>query len=904
MALELNQLLHNNFMQRFRGRLLLCPMLPPGAGPDRLANDAWRESTGLSESELAELPLDQLVKPIPSEDGECRLSVRVAGNKWTPLDCQVRCYQDWREIILPYRADGSLGPSELAARLGAILRITTELRKHGNDEAIIEEIGRACQQITRSNRTTIFIVNGDGSLSPIFTDDIEYGDTIMAMRVPAGTGLTGHVIQHGRALIENDVLHSPLTLQIPGTPVMDEALLSVPLVSGERVLGALTLTRDASQPFSQVDLEIMSIMASQVTDILAEQELIEKLAASEAKFRSLVENAEVGLFRLDLDGRLLEINPWAHRLLSIPADEVPQLQDIWGSEDAHHRFMQRLREETHVSSFECRSLSRDGRLLELQFSGRLFRDLGTIEGVMHDLTRQKRHEQESRDRLGFLENFISQSPQALLVVKPDGSLEHVNRSFEKLFGLERRTLMLDSAGMSPADRLCSLIPGLVEHWTAALGGQTHTVDAQSVEIRLDKGPSRELHLAFTVFPIHNQIGNLTEVVFLFQDITRRFELQRQLVRAQKLESIGSLAGGFAHDFKNILASILGNAQFIKQRFAEDPELQRIGDTIERATGKADNLTRQLLGMSREGTEQRRRMNLNTLVEDTLQLLGRGVPKRIHLHTELASDLPMVMADSEQLEQVLLNLVLNSADAIAEEGQIHISTRVRRLDPDAAADDKPGKHFVELEVRDTGCGIPTDLQVKIFDPFFTTKSDGKGTGLGLAMVDGIVRAHGGRVELASRPNVGTRFRILLPVCENPSESAQSDREIHGGLLPGTEHILVVDDEDVIRDMILRILENLGYKAVACSTGHDALEYFSTHRDEVDLVILDMMMPEMSGLEVHERLVALKPSVRILVCSGYSDQDSSALLNMPAIHGFLQKPFSISAFSQNLRRILDA
>jgi two-component system cell cycle sensor histidine kinase/response regulator CckA len=421
-------------------------------------------------------------------------------------------------------------------------------------------------------------------------------------------------------------------------------------------------------------------------------------------------------------------------------------------------------------------------------------------------------------------------------------------------------------------------------------------------VRSPEGPVRELHLAVTVFPIRNSMDNLTEVVFLFQDITRRIQLQRQLVRAQKLDSIGSLAGGFAHDFKNILASIQGNASFLKLRVKDDTELTRIADTIERATAKADNLTRQLLGMAREGPEQRRRVDLNELVQETLQLLARGVPRRITLGHELAGHVPPVLADPEQVEQVLLNLVLNSADSISGEGRITVSTRVRRLDPESPEDGENGRDFVELEVRDTGCGIPPELQTRIFDPFFTTKPDGKGTGLGLAMVDGIVRAHGGRVELASRVNVGTRFRILLPAADLPSASPE-----HGArpvLQPGTEHVMVVDDEEVIRDMILRILENLGYHAVAFSTGSEAVRYYQEHAREVDLVILDMMMPEMSGLEVHERLVACNPDVRILVCSGYSDQDSAALLNMPAIHGFLQKPFSISAFSQNLRRILDA
>jgi signal transduction histidine kinase len=900
MTMDLNQLLHSNFMQRFRGRLLLCPG-GVSDGPDRMANLAWQESTGMPAQDLLTLPLDQLVRPLPAEAGEASYSIRCAHDVWMTLACQVRRYGDWLELILPHRADGSPGPAELADQLGTILRITTGLR-HKGGPALIEEIGQACKQLTRASRTTIFIVNDDDTLSPIFTDDPLFRETIMSLRVPAGSGLTGHVIQQGRAMIVNDAAHSPITQQIPGTPVEEEALLSVPLVAGERVLGALTLVRPVSQPFSRADLEIMSIMAAQVTDVLAEQELVDRLAASERNFRSLVENAEVGLYRLDLKGQPTEINPWVRRLLQIPAGEIPHPQDLWGSEDSHNRFVERVTAEQQVTGFDVRTLSRDGRILDLQISGRLLPERGSIEGVVIDLTRQHRHEQESRDRLVFLENFLSQNPQALLVLKSDGSLSHLNGSFESLFRLTRRDLLPESGGGSAAERICALLPPLRQHWESALLGQTQAVEDLVFEQRLAAGAPRELHLAVTVFPIRNRVGNLTEVVFLFQDISRRIQLQRQLVRAQKLESIGSLAGGFAHDFKNILATIQGNAAFLKLRSTDDSELARIADTIERATAKADNLTRQLLGMSREGPEQRRRVDLNILVEDTLQLLARGVPRRITLGREPAPVVPPVLADPEQIEQVLLNLVLNSADAITGEGRITVSTRVRRLDPETMTETDGGRDFVELEVRDTGCGIPAELQTRIFDPFFTTKAEGKGTGLGLAMVDGIVRAHGGRVELASRVDVGTRFRILLPAVDLPAGGPQAP--VRTGLPAGTEHIMVVDDEEVIRDMILRILQNLGYRAVAFSSGSEALAYFREHGESVDLVILDMMMPEMSGLEVHERLVAIRSSVRILVCSGYSDQDSSALLNMPAIHGFLQKPFSISAFSQNLRRILDS
>ncbi len=867
-----------------------------------LANEAWLRLCGLKQEALHSLTPEDLLRPLPTEEGECLLQIR-KGESWLEQICEVRGCGEWLEVIRLDRPPGEPGPREMADRLRTILHIARDLRTKGEVEEIIQEIGHSCKRIAKSLRTTIFITNSDETLSPIYTDDEEFREVILSMRVEKGAGLTGQVVKSGAARIVNDPLHSSVVKQIPGTPVVEESLLSVPMLSGERVLGAITLSREIHHPFNDSDLEIMSILAHQVSEILAEQELIGKLAESELKFRSLVRNAEAGLFRLDKDGDLLEINPFALRIFGIPEDEKPHLQDIWGSEDNHARFLQAINRHGRVSQFECRTLSRDGRVLELEFSGRIFAEMGYVEGVVYDRTEEKHHETESRNRLNFLENLVNQTPQPLLILRADGDLVRLNPTFEQVFEIGRRELMLGSQGRGPLDQLCELMPEVREIWQRCLKGVTVSEELKVSQARF-KGRESDLHLILSAFPIHNRIGNLTDIVLQFQDITRRANLQRQLIRAQKLESIGSLAGGFAHDFKNILAGILGNANYLKLILQDNPEAVRIAETIERATGKADSLTRKMLGMARQGGEEREPLDLNALVGQMQRLVERGISKQVELSVIQEEKLPLIQGNLEQVEQVLLNLVLNSVDAVGEKGGIFVRTRSLRLNPVTLTQAIEGDPFIEIEVRDTGHGIPDDLQVKIFDPYFTTKPEGKGTGLGLAMVDAIVRSHGGRVELASRVGVGTRFRVYLPVSDRVPDVRP--REVQGELArsSGNEHILVIDDEDVIRDMVTRMLGNMGYTSEAFSRGSEALAYYEEDPSRVQLVVLDMMMPEMSGLEVHERLVALNPDVRILICSGYSEEDSATLLAMPSIYGYLRKPFSIATFSQTLRNILDA
>ena len=891
------ELLLRRFNESRRGRLLFSEQ--------RIlrANSTLVAETGYGHEELRGMELSSLLEPVPDESGTFPLNLILKDGTRLPISCRTS-FENGLGIMI-FESEAWIGSQAMAARLESILELTRKMSISHNPREIISDIADACCRLVNANTTTVFALNAVGdTLIPIFTDDEEWGDDLMEFQFPVGTGLPGHVVQTGVPTIINDPLDSDVVVQVPGTPdEADEVLMSFPLRSGDRVLGAITTTRPIDQPFTDSDLEIISILAGQVSGILATAELLDKLAESELKFRSLVNNADVGLFRLGLEGELSWVNPHIRKLLHLPANKDPEVRDIWGSDKNHQRFLELIRRDGMVSEYTCRTMSVDGRLLEFMLSGRLFRELGYIEGVLRDITERRRLEMESRNRLSFLENLISQIPLALVVLDPDGLVRQCNKAFEKLFETSARNLLVEQGENALVPRLLKTVEALTALWRGCLRGQAGHEEEILLPASLYENGGEERYASVTVFPVHNKIGNLTDIVLMLEDVTRRRTLQRQVIRAQKMESIGALSGGIAHDFNNILGGILGNASFLRNKLAEDSDSLRYLEVIERGIDQASQLTRQLLGFSRQGPQQLNPVDVNSVIEQTLELFRRTLDQGVELQQELDPGLPAAFADSLQFEQVVLNLLLNANEALNGHGRIAIRSRPRVVDEEESRqvpDLRPG-NYVEIEVRDTGRGIPPELHNRIFDPFFTTKRDGEGSGLGLSMVYSILRAHGGHVELASRPDLGTRFRLLFPAADEPAREA-------GGppvkTLRGTEHVLVVDDEAVIRDMLTRILESLDYSVTTFDSGLGAIEYYRERHEGVDLVILDVVMPDMNGLEVYEEMRAIDPGARILICSGYTQNQRSEILDLPGISGFIEKPFTINTLSNTLRRILDA
>ena len=384
----------------------------------------------------------------------------------------------------------------------------------------------------------------------------------------------------------------------------------------------------------------------------------------------------------------------------------------------------------------------------------------------------------------------------------------------------------------------------------------------------------------------------------------RHELERKLLDMQKLESLGVLAGGIAHDFNNLLTAILGNAQLAQLQLPPASPLRQHLIEIERTSIQAADLCKQMLAYSGQGRIEVRLIDLNRVIRDMSQLLRVSVAKKAQLSFNLAHNLPRVRGDVSQIRQVLMNLVINASEAItSNEGSIWVSTgvvhRAKELFRGLTVTGKPEERdYAFIEIADTGCGMSAETQARIFDPFFTTKFTGRG--LGLAAVLGIVKGHGGTLELVSREGEGTTFTLLFP-CAESSVEAVHDEEVRGhSHWSGEGLVLVVDDEESVRTLAARMLETFEFRVITANDGREGVEKFTENAEAITAVLLDVTMPVMGGLEVLDRIRVIRPDVPVLFMSGYMREGQ--LHNLDSATDYLQKPFKIEDLQEKLRVFL--
>jgi PAS domain S-box-containing protein len=406
-------------------------------------------------------------------------------------------------------------------------------------------------------------------------------------------------------------------------------------------------------------------------------------------------------------------------------------------------------------------------------------------------------------------------------------------------------------------------------------------------------------IAMNCFPFVK--GEDNNMIVAFKDISKEKRMEAQLRQAQKMEAIGTLAGGIAHDFNNLLMTIQGNVSLmLLQADSTHPYHQRLKN-IEKQVESGARLTGQLLGYARKGRYEIKPTNVNWLVEQTADTFSR-TKKEITIHRELAEDLFAIEADEGQIEQLLLNLLVNAADAMPGGGHLTLKTRnaTDRDIGDKPYDIKSGG-YVLITVTDTGTGMDKKTRERLFEPFFTTKEMGRGTGLGLASVYGIVKSHAGYIDVTSDKGHGTTFRVFLPSSSTlppPALTEKGEKTI-----PGTGTILLVDDEADVLQMEAALLKELGYAVIEATSGAQAIRTYKAEQHTIDLVILDMIMPEISGGDVYDALKQMNPSVKALLATGYSIEGQATLILERGCDGFIQKPFDLASISQSIGQILN-
>ncbi len=397
-----------------------------------------------------------------------------------------------------------------------------------------------------------------------------------------------------------------------------------------------------------------------------------------------------------------------------------------------------------------------------------------------------------------------------------------------------------------------------------------------------------------------QVDSESLLLTMFLDLTDRKRLEARLQQAQKMEAIGTLAGGIAHEFNNLLMGIVGNVYLMFLDIDSSHSHYKRLKNIEKQVQSGSDLTAQLLGYARKGRYVVQPISLNRLVESTSEIFGR-TKKEITIHRELAEDLFDINADQGQIEQVLLNLYVNAADAMPGGGNLILKTinTTHKNMKGKLYDLKPG-NYVLLTVTDTGIGMDKKTRERIFDPFFTTKEMSRGAGLGLASADGIVTSHGGYIDVDSEKGHGATFRIYLPASEKkPRKLVKIDERV----IKETGTVLLVDDEEVILEVGKELLEVLGYRVLIANGGEEAIEVYRKNRENIDIVILDMVMPNIGGGEAYDRMKEINPDVKALLSTGYSINGEATEILERGCNGFIQKPFNINDLSQKIRAILD-
>ena len=682
-----------------------------------------------------------------------------------------------------------------------------------------------------------------------------------------------------------------------------QSLLAVPIMYGGAAIGFLGLdsVREVkSWPEDVVGL--LKVVGEILANAIERKRSEEALRISEEKYRTILETVEDGYWEVDLAGNFTFVNPAMCRIaertygeligISGTSFAVPEVQEKMTS--VFTRVYETGKSEK-LRDFEMLSPKGDRKIIEMSIS--LIRDkqgngVG-FRGVSRDVTQKKEAEKALRASEERYRMVLEANPDPVVVLDIDAKVEYFNPMFEYVFGWSLKEVRGKwLKGFMPKGKRTE-IEGMFEK---ILSGKNFSgVETQRIS---KSGELIPVSISGSTFKEVN--GKPLGAVVTFQDIRDKKRMEAQLFNAQKFESIGTLAGGIAHDFNNLLMGIQGNVSLALFDITPDHPHFELFKNIEKNIKSGSRLTGQLLGYARKGRYEVKPLNLNKLVKDMADTFAR-TRKEITISHDFAEDLMPVEADEGQIEQVFLNILINSSQAMAKSGKIFMETRnVTHEDiEDSTFKVKPGG-YVLTRITDTGSGMDDETIKHIFEPFFTTKEMGRGTGLGLASSYGIIKGHSGYITVESVPGQGTSFNVYLPVT---TKTISKKIKETAATLKGKETILFIDDEEIVMNIGSKIIEKLGYKVIRALEAEKAIEIYKENCDDIHMVVLDIIMPEMDGGEVFDKIREINPHAKVLLSSGYSIDGQARSILDRGCNGFIQKPFSISALSEKIREIMD-
>lgn len=634
------------------------------------------------------------------------------------------------------------------------------------------------------------------------------------------------------------------------------------------------------------------------------------LFISEEKYRTITNNLRIGIYRSDIkeDGRLIEVNPAFLDLLGYQNKaEVleKEIKEFYQDPDERKKLVSRIIQNRFIRDEEIHLIKKDGQPIICSNTSVVVSDEDGnplyLDGILEDITEKKRIEQALKESEEKYRNFVERTLDAIIIVQ-NGVFKFANKRCAEVLKTTVNNLLenpfIDYIHPNERDKVNDM-------YFRRISGENVDPLYQSVLIDVD---GKEINVEINAGLI--SYGNQPADLVFVRDITERLNLENQLRQIQKMEAIGLLAGGVAHDFNNILTIINGNAELALNEINPQNSIYRLIQEIHKSGERAANLTRQLLAFSRKQIIKPQVLNINSVIANMDKMLGRLIGEDISIKLILSPEVKDINADPGQIEQIMMNLVINARDAILSEKNskkpklITVETNFGGMSKKLANELRiiDQNKYIEISVTDTGVGIDKEIHTNIFDPFFTTKETGKGTGLGLSTVFGIVKQNGGEIKVDSASGRGSTFNIFWPIVDNKSIEVQ-DPEIEKRKTGGEEKILLVEDDPGVRSFARMALQQSGYLVIEAENGKAAIKLIEKDKPQIDFLITDIIMPEMNGHELAENIKQEYPEILILFTSGHTDRHIVHESALKEGVSFLQKPYSATQLNAKVREILD-
>jgi PAS domain S-box-containing protein len=656
--------------------------------------------------------------------------------------------------------------------------------------------------------------------------------------------------------------------------------------------------------WTEYDQRLFHEIGDRVSEALNSLLLLRDLRTSERRYRSLFQHSRDAIVISTREGRIVEANNAFSELFGYTPEELVAMPspELWANPEDRRQWQEELENAGSLRDYEVRIRRKDGETRLCLFSSSLWmadkKDV-QYQTICRDITEQRRGQEALLESEQMFRLLSEQSLMSVAILQ-DGAYRYANQAMSELTGYSIEEILNWKSEQflkvaHPEDRAL-----IAQQAKMKQLGDPRQKTNYTFRLISKSGPTKWVEIYSKTVQFQGRNANFLTMI----DITGRKQAEEQLRQAHKMEAIGTLAGGIAHDVNNLLQVVLGQAEMLLFRNGMDQRSYKSVEAIRRSARNGAELVKRILTFSRQAEIETRPLNLSHEVGRVLELLQRTIPRMIRVEMSLENDLWMIEADSSQLEQILLNLAVNAKDAMPEGGRLLFETENTTLREEYCTthpEVQPGK-YVMLSVSDTGQGIDSRIKDRIFEPFFSTKDPGEGTGLGLSTVFGIVKGHGGHINCYSEGGVGTTFKIYFPVAKMDLPSAMEETiDMPAG---GTESLLLVDDEEAVRTLGAEMLEMAGYTVLTATNGREALEIYGREKHRISMVILDLVMPEMSGRACLEELLKINPKAKILIASGYSANGPTKDALESGATGFISKPFDLKQILTAVRKTLDA